>query len=356
MTTDEIERSTALAKLARVLEVAPTELALVADLPVAELRALRDQVSDHLAEAHRARLATVVAASKLVPTALAATIGERWFGPVLCAHLVGLVEPVRGGQFAKHLSVGFMADITARTDPRVVGELVDHLSLATMQGIALELLARGDHLTLSHFVGHLPAPVVGSILEAIDDDAAVVRIARFVDDLDHLDPVVALLPDDRILRLVAAVADEDLWPEALHLFGALGDEQILRVATTIVRQDATAVAAALEGIDRHDLWDRGLALIEHLHPVDLVTVADVLLVLDDAVVDRTVAAIEALDAWPLLVRVGLVADDLTPAVRTRLRELVDRLPTQQVGRFEAAAAAAGHPDLLARVLAGGAAA
>lgn len=346
-----VEVDTALAKLARVLEVEPSEVDFLAHLPVETLRDLRWEISDGLNAADARRLNGVMAASKLVPIGVAATIGERWFGPVLCARLVGLVDPKRGGQYAKHLSVDFMADITARTDPRAVGGLVHELDLRAMQRIAATLLERGDHLTLSHFVGHLPPDVVAAILDAIDDNAAVVRIARYVEDLSHLDPVVERIPDDRIVDLVRAVASADLWADGLHLFSQLGDVQITRIARTIIRQDRDAVAAALGGFDRHDLWHEGLQLVDHLDPTDLATFADVLLVLDDELVDRVVDVIDVTDAWSTLVRIAAAADDIGDAVRARLRQLVARLPKAKVKRFEAAARAAGHGEILQRLLA-----
>jgi hypothetical protein len=352
-----IETATALAKLARALDVDPAEVDFLAHLQVDDLRTLRGRVDDRLHAADARRLQGVVAASKHLPTPLAATIGEKWFGPVLCARLVGLVEPKRGGQYARHLSVGFMADITARTDPRVVGDLIPELPLRSMQAIAGRLLHRGDHLTLSHFVGHLPAEVVAAILDAIDDNAAVVRIARYVEDLSHLDPVVALLPDERIVALVRAVAAEDLWVDGLHLFSHLGDAQITRIASTLVQQDTDAVLAVLDALERHDLWAQGITLVDHLDPADLVAFADVLLVVDDtaadaaiALIDSVIAALDANDAWDTLVRIAVAADDLSDDVRRRLRTLVDRLPKASVQRFVAAAEGLGHADLLERVL------
>jgi len=167
--------------------------------------------------------------------------------------------------------------------------------------------------------------------------------------------VVALLPDDRIIELVQAVDRDDLWVDGLRLFSHLGDAQITRIASTIVRQDGAAVTAALEAFERHDLWREGLQLVDHLDPADLVAFADVLLVVDDElvddrIIDAAVAAIDANDAWDTLVRIAVAADDLAEDVRARLRELLDRVPTAKVERFEVAARRLGHPDLLNQVL------
>lgn len=345
-----IEVATALDKLARCLDVDRSEVEFLAGVGVAELRELRGRIDDRFASASGDRLAGVIAASKLVPTALAATIGEKWFGAVLCARLVGLVDSKRGAQYARHLSVDFMADITARTDPRVVGDLVHELDPAIMRLIAVALMTRDDHLTLSHFVGHIPAEVVADILGALADNAAVVRIARFVEDLDELDPIVALLPDERIVALVQAVAAEDLWVDGLHLFSHLGDEQITRIALTIVHQHPAALRTALEAFDRHDLWAQGLQLVEHLDETDIVQFSDELLLLDEDVVLSAIDVIHREDAWGVLVRIALAADHLGEDVRDRLRAVVDRLPDTHVDAFTEAARRRGHPDLLDTVL------
>lgn len=345
-----IEVDTALAKLARTLDVERAEVAFLDHLDVDVLRDLYWKLNDVLGEANHRRLQGVVAASRLLPAGLAATIGEKWFGPVLCAQLVGLLEPARAGQYAKHLSVEFMADITARTDPRVVGDLIHELSLPTMQEIAVRLVERDDFLTLSHFVGHVPAEVVAAVLDAIEDDAAVVRIARFVDDLNHLDPIVARLPDDRIVRLVRAVDDQDLWVDGLHLFSHLGDTQITRLATTIVGADDGVIRAAVTAFDRHGLWEQGIMLVERLDGGDLVSFAEVLLDVDDALVEAAVAAIDAHDAWDTLVRLALAGDDLSGDIRVRLRRLVEELPDSYADAFDRRARQLGHPDLLDRVL------
>lgn len=352
LSIEEIPRHAALAKLARVLEVPDDEVAFLGGLEVEDLRALRLQVTDRLHAADAARLGKVAAASRLIPQAMAASIGQHWFGATLCARLVGLIEPERGGQFARHLDLEFMADITARTDPRVVGDLVEHLPLESMRGIATTLLDRGDHLTLSHFVGHIPPGVVARILEAITDNAAVVRIAQYVEDLSDLDPVVALLPEDRLLALANAVDREDLWVEGLHLFGHLGTTQIERFAITLVDNDVALLRAALEAFERHDLWAEGLGILETVEGERMANVAMVLVDLDDDLVQAAVDAVVHNDLWDLLVHAGVAAEHLPDEVRARLVAVIDQQPDGLVEQFDAAAGRLGHAGLRARLLGG----
>jgi hypothetical protein len=345
-----VQREAALAKLARVLGAETTDVDFLRDVDVTTLATLRDQISDVLQQTDGKRLSTVVAASKLMPLPLAAAIGERWFGPTICARLVGLIEPRAARQYTKHLSIRFMADITVQTDPRCVSGIVEELPLRTMQAIATTLLERGDYFTLSHFVTYVPSVVVIDILDAIYDHAALVRIATYVEDPAVLDPIVALLPDARLMALVNAVERDDLWAEGLHLFGALSSMQITRVATTLAEGDTGVLSTALAAFERHGLWAQGLMLIDHLESEDMARIAFAFGEVDDAVIEAAVAAADANDLWEPLVRAVLAAQIRAPQLGPRVAHLVERIPPIGIARFEHAAASLGYPDLLASML------
>ena len=82
-------------KLARVVGAEPEDLSYLQDVAPQDLRDLREQVTVAMFEADRQLLQRVAAATKLIPAKLAAVIGERAFGPLLCARLTGLLEPSR---------------------------------------------------------------------------------------------------------------------------------------------------------------------------------------------------------------------------------------------------------------------
>jgi hypothetical protein len=348
--TTAVQQEAALAKLARVLGTELAEVRFLSDLDLTTLATLRDQISDVFQRNDGKRLSTVTAAAKLVPVPLTATIGERWFGATMCARFVGLLDPKMARQCAKHLSVRFMADITAQTDPRRVSGIVEELPLRTMQSIAANLLERGDYFTLSHFVAYVPSPVVIDILDAIHDHAALVRIATYVEDPAVLDPIVALLPDSRLMALIDAVEQEDLWAEGLHLFGALSSVQITRVATALSEGDGGALSTTLAAFERHDLWAQGLMLIDHLDSDDMARIALAFGEVDNAVIEAAVAAADANELWEPVVRAVLAAQDRAPQLGPRVAHLVERIPAVGIARFEEAAAALGHPDLLASLL------
>jgi hypothetical protein len=82
-------------KLARLLGREPEGLEYLEQVPAADLRALREQITDALFSAHGHALGRLAAASKLLPIRVVSAIGERAFGPVLAARIAGLLEPER---------------------------------------------------------------------------------------------------------------------------------------------------------------------------------------------------------------------------------------------------------------------
>ena len=349
---DRFRRDAEYAKLGRTLHADADRLAFLDSVDLDTLAQLRWAVSDRLQGADAARFHAVAAASKLVPVPLAASIARRFFGAELCARLVSVIEPSRGAQFAKVLPVDFMADITQLTDPRGVGPLAERLPTPTMQAIAVALLERDDHITLSHFVPHLPASTVSTILDAVDDDAVVVRIAQYVDDTASLSPIVAELTDSRIERIVDAVAAGDLWHQGLALFEVLAPDQVLRVARVIAALDDDRLVALIDAVDRQSIWPDLLAFLDRLDPTVIERVAPVLAGLDDAVVDRAVEAAAVADEYSPLARCAIAVatqSGIPGKLRQRLRTVIGRQSPDRIGSLVDAAAALGAPDVLERL-------
>src|SRR5437660_10323220 len=110
-----------IAKLARLLAVAPADLGYLAKVPASDLRALREQIEDMLFTAHGQALSRIATASKVLPAGLVAVIGERAFGPLLCARLAGMLEPSRAVDIASRMPAPFLAQLVVHLDPRRAG-------------------------------------------------------------------------------------------------------------------------------------------------------------------------------------------------------------------------------------------
>ena len=111
-------------KLARLLQRDPDTLAYLDGVPEPDLRALRELVTERLFSAQGQALSRLASASKLLPTGLAATIGERTFGPLLCARVAGLLEPSRAVDVAAKLPTPFLADVAIELDPRRAHDVI----------------------------------------------------------------------------------------------------------------------------------------------------------------------------------------------------------------------------------------
>jgi len=105
-------------KLARLLHVDVDSLEYLGAVPAKELREYREQIVDLLYDDDREQLSRAGEAARLLPGAMLAKIGERALGPLICAHLSGLLDPARAAEIAQHFPTEFLAELAAEMDPR----------------------------------------------------------------------------------------------------------------------------------------------------------------------------------------------------------------------------------------------
>lgn len=188
MTPQEAE----ILKLARLLGAPPDRFGYLAQVPVADLRALRDQVTGLLFDAHLGALEKMAIGSRLLPGPVLARMAERSFGPLLSARLAGLVEPHRGIDIAKRLSAGFLADVAAELDPRRAAGIIAGLPDPVVLAVASELSRREDWVTIARFLDHLPEAMIEAALEVMPE-AALPRIVPMLDNPSRVARLSSLL-------------------------------------------------------------------------------------------------------------------------------------------------------------------
>lgn len=242
-----LEARAEIVKLARLLRSDRESLAFLAKAPPADLRRFREQAMDALFEADRRKLERVAAASRRLPAALVARIGQRVYGALLSARVAGMLEPRRAVDVARRLSPAFLADVAAEMDPRRASDVLARMPATQVADVARELVRREDFVTMGRFVAHLSDEALTAALEATDD-AALLRIAFVMDEKDRLDHVIELCAEDRLAGMVSAAAAEDLWAEALDLLTHVRPERRERLARVELpaRQRARAAAQARE--------------------------------------------------------------------------------------------------------------
>jgi len=311
-------------KLARLLAVEPEALAFLADLDHQTLRALRERLSDTLFEDTRPMLQRAAKASRLLPLALIAKVGERVFGPVLCARMASLMDPARAIAVAQRMPDAFLADVSALLDPGRAEAVITGIPADRVVAAARVLAARGDHVTLARFVGFLPDATIRAVIEAIPDDEALLRTAFFLESKDTLDRLVGLVPLPRLRRVVArvAAAGEELWAEALALITHVGESWRRTLGDLAAEQDERALAELIHATSRLNLWPSVLPVIAAMSEGSQRRLMAIPEVRTDATVRAIVLATDAASAWERLLPMVLhMEEDL----RRRVAREVDRL-------------------------------
>jgi hypothetical protein len=258
---DSLQAHSEVVKLARLLGREPEQVKYLERLSLKDLRELRDRVTETLYDAHGASLRRLAVASKLLPPAVSATIGERAFGPLLSARLTGLLEPGRAVDVAGRLPPPFLADVAIELDPRRASEVISRIPPEQISAITRELVDRGEYVTMGRFVGYLSDESVRAAVAEMDDHA-VLRIAFVLEDKSGVTSLIGLLPKRRMAGIVRAAADEDLWVEVLDLLTHVSDRQRSEIVAATLKLDQAALEAIVAAVIEHDLWQEALVIAE----------------------------------------------------------------------------------------------
>lgn len=158
-------------KLARLLGREPDQLSYLEHVPPADLRVLREQITETLFTAHEATLRRLAAASRLLPAGLVASLGQATFGAMLSARIAGLLDADRAVEVAAKMPTEFLADVAIELDPRRASAVIAGIPPRRIHEITAELARRGEYVTMGRFVGHLADAALQAALEALDDEA-----------------------------------------------------------------------------------------------------------------------------------------------------------------------------------------
>jgi len=249
-------------KLARLLGREPDELAYLERLGPDDLRELRDSVTETLYDANGGSLGRLAAASRLLPSGLTATIGQRAFGPLLSARLAGLLETDKAVDVATKLPPPFLADVAVELDPRRASDLIASIAPALIGQVTAELVARREYVTMGRFVGHLSDDAVTAALATMDDEA-LLQVAFVLEDKSQLSRLFAKLTKDQSSGVIAAAAQDGLWLEALDLLNHLHERQRKEMVLAALALDEPEREAILDTIIAHDLTDEVRLIAEH---------------------------------------------------------------------------------------------
>jgi hypothetical protein len=203
-------------KLARLLETAPERLAYLEKVPADEIRRLRERATEVLFDADRQHFQRVAKVAGLLPVHVVATLGQRVFGPLLCARIAALLDPGRAVDVAAKLPVSFRADVSVELDPRSARDVLVQMPAEQVAEVAHELARREEYVAMGRFVGNLSDDAIVATLDVLED-SELLRVLFVVETKDRLDHVVGLVPEERLASVVRASGDVD--PALAELVG-----------------------------------------------------------------------------------------------------------------------------------------
>src|SRR5947209_3271714 len=307
-------------KLARLLRCPPERLGYLEPVDPEAIRELREQVTDMLYDANDATLNRLVAASRLLPVALVAVIGERAFGPMLSARLAGRLDPVRAVEAASRLPTAFLAEVAVELDPRRAEEVIARIPPQRITEITRELGERREFVAMGRFVGYLPVQTLAAAVGALSD-GDVLRAAFVMEAKDRLDELVGILGDNRVEGLIEAAQNEELWAEVIDLLAHLGPERRAALVARASSREEEVLQAIVAVAAEQGLWREVMPLVELLED-DVrrrVAVMAAALELDDQSLSQLLEAVAEHDAG--LALLGGLDDELKERLVEPLRRI-----------------------------------
>jgi hypothetical protein len=189
-------------KLARLFQRDPDRLAYLEQVPLDDLRILRERATESLFTQHEAILRRLAAASRLLPVSLVASLAQNTFGPVLAARIAGLLDPARADEVGANLPTEFVADIAVELDPRRASAVIARIPAERIRRITRELARRGEYVTMGRFVGHLDDEALASAINELSDEELLETFVVMEDPPD-LERLARLTDRERVDHLAA---------------------------------------------------------------------------------------------------------------------------------------------------------
>jgi hypothetical protein len=337
--SEKLDTRAEIVKLGRLLSRPPEDLDYLVGVPAADLRRLREQITDVLFESGDGALGRLAAASKLLPVGLVATLAERVFGPVLSARIAGLLEPDRSAELAARLPVSFLAEVAIDLDPRRARNVIARIPPERVAAVTGELVERGEYVTMGRFVGELDRPAVEAALQVMDDET-LLRTAFVLEHKKSLRTVIDVLTASRLDSVLDTAVAANLLPEVLDVFAHLSNKQQRLLLERATARDDKVLNALIATAQADGMWHAILPLTRLMSDETLGRLATLKSIQADGVLENIVRVASTHDElWAGLIpivsvlpdaaqgRVAVVVSelDLTESQLSKLGELRDRL-------------------------------
>jgi len=299
-------------KLARLVGAEAGELSYLQYVAPQDIRDLREQVTVVMFAADRQMLQRVALAAKLIPGKLAAVIGERAFGPLLCARVTGLLEPSRAVEIAGRLSSEFLAEVAVMLDPRRASRVIAEIPPQQIADITAVLAEREEFIAMGGFVGHLPEASLRAATDAVDDETLLLT-AHVIENKSNLGALVGLLSEQRLESIIATAHELELWVEALDVLSFVSESQRGMLGDIAAAQADEVLDGMVRTAQRDGLWADVLPVTRAMSPDSRARFAKLKPIQTKPMLASIVDAASQRSLWPEL----LVLLPLLPAAARR---------------------------------------
>jgi hypothetical protein len=195
-------------KLATTLELNRHDLDFLTEIAPEDLRSLRISIYERLFKQDAVLFERLAALTMRLPPRLAARLAEHSFGPLIAARIAAELPPGPAIAIARLVSITFFADTCAYLDPRRTRDMIVALPVQRIIDVGRELIERREFMTISRFIDFVTDEQTEAVIESIDDEAAILRIAFYMGSKNRMDHLFRTLPHERIERMVVRVQEE----------------------------------------------------------------------------------------------------------------------------------------------------
>jgi hypothetical protein len=116
---------------------------------------------------------------------------------------------------------------------------------------------------MGRFIDSVSLEAIDAVMAAIADDALLLRVSFFAEDVSRLNEIVELLPPDRLKRIIhsAAIGDADTWGEAMSLIASVDSALSTRLAAITGDFEIAVLERILRSTEAIGCWDVLLPIV-----------------------------------------------------------------------------------------------
>jgi hypothetical protein len=304
-------------KLATTLELEPERLAFLSSVSPEELRSLRISIYERLVDLDRVLFERLAVLAARLPPRVGAQLSERVFGPLISARVAAEMAPSPALAIARRVSPAFFADVCAHLDPRRTREMIVGLPIELIVEIARELVRRGEFATMSRFVDFVSDEQTRAVVDAIEDEAAILRVAYYMGSKNRMDHLFQTLPIERVERMIVRVQEErdELLTAFLSVLIHVSYALRRRLADLLAGQDESVLTGYIRATTDQDLWLDVLPVVAGMSSSAKRKVVNLPILREREVQRRLLQAAEERSLWGLVLPlVALMDEGARPAV------------------------------------------